>query len=598
MGFPSKETVMQSIEDYFRHIHPISYFAFLHKASVIQGYVKGYADDAFILALCGLTSQMLGSTPEVQQQAAKWIERAQNMVLQNLERPSIFKIQVMLLIIGYKVHLHAMSSAFMLLPLAARFAFAMRLNYENPSLCWLAQEARRRVIWAIFLLDTKAAAGLTEFTTCALETIHVQLPCREEDFELDNPQVTGNLESISLQPPPYIGLFTQYIRIMNIRDRILRFTKQVAGTGKIESNPEQAVSNFESELHLFASTLPQSLGFSTRNLMLRAYSSELSQFIMIHVWWHQCHCDLYRLLFDGLQEAVSKRVLREIDPELISYCRARCLDHARALSAEIFATLLVADINIKVMDKDIAVCAYQSARIISHGFRTTAERDHPLIESVLTLVSNCSAVLNRFCANSPSALDIAREIDSTLAGRISSHSSASEPSSPAGSVNMSSELPNIPAAPRLRQVFSRHSYFRASGFIDDSSRLVAPLDSMSTDQRDALPTFSPSPRVVREDHADNPNTSKDSTGNGSDTGTAHHNSVLINTRIPSRTLVAPLPGHSNHGFRGQREDMTEVDWSNDGAYQMAWSSFDPWISGSYDQDNSHVQDFMAATWEQ
>lgn len=223
MALPSKETVMQTIEDFFRYIHPLSYFAFLHKASVIQGYVKGHADAALIFALCGLTSQMMGSAPETHQQAAKWIENAERMVLQSLDKPSIFKIQVILLIIGYKVHLNAMSSAFMLLTLASRFAFAMRLNYENPSLCWLAQESRRRVMWAIFILDTKAAADLPEFTTCPLDTIHVQLPCREEDFELDNPQITGSIESISQQPLPSIGLFTQYIRIINIRDRILRY---------------------------------------------------------------------------------------------------------------------------------------------------------------------------------------------------------------------------------------------------------------------------------------------------------------------------------------------------------------------------------------
>jgi hypothetical protein len=48
---------------------------------VIQGYVKGHADAAFIFALCGLTSQMMGSTSETQQQATKWVEQAEIMVL-------------------------------------------------------------------------------------------------------------------------------------------------------------------------------------------------------------------------------------------------------------------------------------------------------------------------------------------------------------------------------------------------------------------------------------------------------------------------------------------------------------------------------------
>lgn len=164
--------------------------------------------------------------------------------------------------------------------------------------------------------------------------------------------------------------------------------------------------DFESELHLFVTTLPPSLVFSERNLLLRGYSSELSQYIMIHVWWHQCYCDLYRLLFDGLREAVSKRVLHGIDPKLISYCRSRCLDHARAMAADIFSTLLAVEVDIKIMDKDISVCAYQSARILFQGLQTSTERSSLLDESVLTQVGNCSAVLKKFCANSPVALKI------------------------------------------------------------------------------------------------------------------------------------------------------------------------------------------------
>jgi hypothetical protein len=162
---------------------------------------------------------------------------------------------------------------------------------------------------------------------------------------------------------------------------------------------------------------------------------------------------------------------------------------------------------------------------------------------------------------------------------------------------MCSELPAIPTAPRLRQVFSRHSYFRASDFIDDSSRLVAPLDSMSADQRVPMPIFNPGSRVPRDDHSDNPNASEDSTGIGSDMGTVHHDSAMKNTSLPPRTVAADLPGYSHPGIRGQREDIVEIDWANDGAYQMAWSSFDPWISGSYEQDESNVQDFMAGTWD-
>lgn len=214
----------QAIEDFFRHIHPLGCCAFLHKASIVQGYAVRRTDTAFLLSLCGLTYGILDSESASQRQAAEWINEAESRILDKLKTPSIFKVQATVLIVYYKLHIGQFSSAFMLLGIAARFAFALRLNYEDSSLCFLAQESRRRLMWAIHVLDTQISGGLKEFTVCPFETIAIQLPCREEDFELDNPQTTGSLKSISdLPSPSQIGLLTHYIRIMNIRDRILRY---------------------------------------------------------------------------------------------------------------------------------------------------------------------------------------------------------------------------------------------------------------------------------------------------------------------------------------------------------------------------------------
>lgn len=180
---------------------------------------------AFLLSLCGLTYGTLNPDPGSQKQAADWINEAEKMILNGLKTPSIFKVQATVLVVYYKLHTGQLSSAFMLLGIAARFAFALRLNYEDTSLCFLAQESRRRLMWSIYVLDSQISGGLKEFTVCPFETISsIQLPCREEDFELDNPQTTGSLKSISdLPSPSQVGLLTHYIRIMNIRDRILRY---------------------------------------------------------------------------------------------------------------------------------------------------------------------------------------------------------------------------------------------------------------------------------------------------------------------------------------------------------------------------------------
>ncbi|KIX10585.1 uncharacterized protein Z518_01669 [Rhinocladiella mackenziei CBS 650.93] len=596
MELPSKEVVMKAIEDFFHHIHPVGHFAFLHKASLIQGYSTGQTDPEFVFALCGLTYGILSPVPEMQEQAVAWIEKAESTVLKSLGHPSIFKIQSMLLIIDYRIYFRDRSSAFMLLAIAARFAYGMRLNYEDHSLCFLAQESRRRVMWALYILDTKVAGGLREFTACPIETINVQLPCREEGFELDVPQSTGSLESIAQSPSSsQVGLLTHYIRIMNIRDRILRYTKQAAARDHVGSNRPNAVRDFEIELQLYASTLPQSLIFSVRNLRLRAFSHWLPRYIMIHVWWHQCHCDLYRLLFTGLREAVSKKTLQQIDPDLIAYCQSRCVDHARAMAAEIFAPLLDLEVETKVMDSDIAVCAYQSARILFHAYRTNAEKFSLEEESTLLQTGYCSAVLEKFCPNIPTAIMIRQDIEDLITGGISSLSSASGPSSPRAQAKDSSQGGGFNAEATPRQILSRHSFLRDTAFADDSARLIASLEMARTTQPVSLQK-PPTPQRVASGSIRQNSRSDDSLK-----FTENPSSNAVFSRIDEgayRTVDEPL-GSSNVEFTFGTENM-QPDWSSNTAYQGAWGEshqvFDPLVNSMYYQSDWDMRDFMQGKW--
>ncbi|KAK4934886.1 hypothetical protein LTR10_023959 [Elasticomyces elasticus] len=428
----------------------------------------------------------------------------------------------------------------------------MKLNCENASLCWLAQESRRRVLWAIYILDTKVAGGLQEFTLCPVTTVHVQLPCREEDFEFGIPQITGSLDSMSQQQQsssPTVSLLSRYIRMMNIRDRILRFTKHAAGSDSISLDPRRAIRDFEGELQSFSTTLPPSLVFSVRNLRLRAFSPDLSRYIMIHVWWHQCHCDLYRLLFAGLREALSRRNLQQVAPDLVLYCRSRCVDHARAIAADIFAALLEIPADIKVMDGDIAVCAYQSARILVHAQRTNDRGILSDEDTILEQVGHCSAVLKKMCANVPSAGRMRQDIDSLVAGGLISESSLSGPGSPqATAAGPNSVVPLT--APKRRQILSRHSFVKFCGFTDDSARLVASLDTNSPSQ--STPT--------------------------------HPTSVDQVANPPISGLV------SDEGIGD--------DWAINDAYQGVWGEplFDPLTSGVYYQQDWDMQDFMQGDW--
>lgn len=112
----------------------------------------------------------------------------------------------------------------MLMATLARFAFTLRLNYGNTNLCSLAQESRRRLMWSIYVLDTLLAGGLPEFTLCPSDVLHLSLPNEETAFELDTsyanvPLCRSNDESEKAD----IGLLGYYIRVIYLRDTVLRY---------------------------------------------------------------------------------------------------------------------------------------------------------------------------------------------------------------------------------------------------------------------------------------------------------------------------------------------------------------------------------------
>ena len=221
LNLPSKDLIIRSLELFFKHLHPLPAYAFLHKASLIQSYNAGQAYHALLLGIIGITSQLCESMHDAQDYGTSCVDTAASSILADLETPSVFKLQSLVLIIRHRMAMRRFSSAFMLLSIAARMAFAMRLNYENPNLCFLAQESRRRLMWTLYMLDSTWSAGLQEYTLCPSDIIYLQLPGTEEDFELDTARTTSSLFE-NLGQDKELSILAYYIRIMSLRYSILR----------------------------------------------------------------------------------------------------------------------------------------------------------------------------------------------------------------------------------------------------------------------------------------------------------------------------------------------------------------------------------------
>lgn len=403
---PEEALILKTFENFFRHIHHIPLFSYLHQASLMQRYHSGSMDRALLLSLIGITSLLIDLGHGAREYGMRCVTVAERLILRDLDKPTVLKIQALVFIIKHRIFCRRFSDAFMLTGLASRFAAALRLNHENPRLCFLAQESRRRLMWSLFMIDIGMAAGHPDFTLWAhrADTIDLKLPCNERNFEYDLPEVTE-----SLAPPPplpdgslpplkdNVGFLALHIRIQWIRSKILAFTKSFVNQPTREMDLEELprkCQEFQLDLDAFEARLPAPFRWTTSNLRLRAYHPRLCVYLMTHVWWRQCHCDLYRLALVGRRESLSKKVIGSLDPAFVKHCQTQCFEHAQAM-ADMFAEVSKFEKGVPVSDLDLPVCVYQCANTLYYTLAACPNGFDISIASVSSMADNCLKIVKQ-----------------------------------------------------------------------------------------------------------------------------------------------------------------------------------------------------------
>lgn len=145
-----------------------------------------------------------------------------------------------------------------------------------------------------------------------------------------------------------------------------RYTKTLLETG---SSPEQFLDEFrayEKDLQGIYDSLPTELLFSPRGFQVRAYSPTRINFIALHMYWHHCHCELYRVLNPGYREALPLEVIQMTSPEFVAYAQSNCLKHAIAIGDMISSTYNLVD-GVYVSDYALGVNLYQASCAILYA---------------------------------------------------------------------------------------------------------------------------------------------------------------------------------------------------------------------------------------
>ncbi|KAE8356935.1 fungal-specific transcription factor domain-containing protein [Aspergillus coremiiformis] len=450
---PDTLEIENALDIFFLRIYPLPGYAFLHRASLYDRFHRGQADQCLLLSIISISTFLTETNPSKREYAAQYLKTAEQLIISNLSQPSIVRTQALLLIVRCKMCLGEYASAFPLVSILSRFAFSLRLNYDNHRVCFLAREARRRLIWAVYMLDQSWAGGLMEFTTCPVDAIYVNLPCTEETWELDVcPETEVQLKSPSKLP----GLLAGNVCVSYLRDRVLRHAKRFAAGNSTANEIVYGIRELEAELEYFYRRLPPASIYSERNLRLRAHSPWLPRFVVLHVLWHQCYCDLYRCITSGLIESVPEATLNKIDHAFILRCRQQCTQHAMTI-AGIFTSLLDLRLEISALPLEIAACAYQSVRLLlhlgndNHGVHVPSDR-------ITQYKRSCLQIIQLVARTSPSVATIERD----LQGLINENQDRI--------VHPESRPRHTQQNPR--QVLSIHALIARSGFVDDSEDLA------------------------------------------------------------------------------------------------------------------------------
>ncbi|KAM5344806.1 hypothetical protein ACJ41O_010668 [Fusarium nematophilum] len=457
---PSDELVSTLVSQYFDRLYPLASYSFLHKATVVQRCRDKTIDRALKLALCAITAMYFDRH---NQERDAWAQEGERLMLDRLEQPSIFQLQASLLLIRYRAGVGQFPRAFIMAGLAARWAVALRLNYEHSRLGPVAQEVRRRTFWSLYLLEDSFCVGLKEFELFDPDTIHLQLPCEDADFHSERHVGTGYLQPGKGLEPEVLGSRAAFVRLAFIRRAIMRLNRRVFLKEVNLSELFSSMERFQNDLLRLRTKLAPCDQYPPTN---PEEFHRPPQYAIMHMSWHQCHCDLYRIFLTGYPEATPHAAVDGMSAPERALMKDKCLAHAEQI-VKVLSDFVQHKDERDMLEFDAAVCAYHGARLILFGTYTGKDNTGLPMQMAINKAQLCLDVITRYFDFSAQLKPMRQELERV----IQQHKSWLE-SSDHQAVSTVDTTPRPP--PKLsrdayiRQRLAIHSLLRQSDFVDDS----------------------------------------------------------------------------------------------------------------------------------
>jgi hypothetical protein len=396
--------LLESINVFFQHLYPIPSFAFLHEPTIRQQYESGTLDHNLATSITTTVGLWLPRGENSLDKISRLIESVEQSIWSQLDRPCIRDLQCLMLLVHCHIHLGRFSRAYMLAGLAGRAVTALRLNYERPELSFIAQETRRRVLWALTSIDGFFSVGLPEYETIPHSIIYQRLPSSEEAFRDGNSpaQPTVRRSSLIAAPAEYGGLLADCIQLSRISKDIMRLTRQLALSEQPLMQLGGLIQEIQNDLLRFQSDVELSVGHKVATLANAndmAHSRWFPRILQVTATWHQAHCDLYRLFLPNYQAVAPQVIMDTIEPSLKDHALMQCEEHVQHIN-HIMQELLHLPED-QILPRYIAVCAYHATRL---SLFLATSPDWKVQTDTVTAIKNAEislSVLQKFFSNVP-----------------------------------------------------------------------------------------------------------------------------------------------------------------------------------------------------
>jgi hypothetical protein len=315
------------------------------------------------------------------------------------------------------------------------------------------------------MLDDYMAAGLPECEFCPYEIIHLKLPGSEEAFHADvmaEPDVRSSQNDAHGVPDN--NLLSVAIRQAQIRRDLLRLRRRL-------DNTTGPVPELTSLVDDFAMTLGRHLPrhYTTEEMRKYARSRWLIRYIVVHLSWHQCYCDAYRLFLPGYKEAAPAKILKDVPETYIAEAAAICMRHA----LEILRILRDVDSMrqaLQAYSLETSVCGYHAARLVLFISRSPFNPvgDGPTEATALTHATTTLEILERMHSSAAINRLVTAEMKKIILNYSTGQVSRSQESSDGEDINHNQRGRYSDGA-KQRQSLGIHSILRQSRFRDDSA---------------------------------------------------------------------------------------------------------------------------------